>query len=142
MPHSAPFCLGHQGTEVLKQTVPREDIGRMRQLSEQWHALDASELPAPLKTYRDPSTKPTRSIGNSKALFQVTLASRHRPVTRAGGNWGVMENRWSSWKCWGWSPTARIWTRRQVKPCKLLPKVHRGAVPSGDQTGRRTATAG
>ena len=53
-----------QGYLILKQAVPCEDLEYMRQLSEQWHGLDDSELPPPLTTYRDPSTKPTtpRSI--------------------------------------------------------------------------------
>ena len=31
-----------------------------------------------------------------KAISQVILASRHRLLARAGGNWGALEKRWSS----------------------------------------------
>ena len=41
-----------------------------------------------------------------KAIFQVILATRHRFLTRARGYWGIMENRWSGWKCRDWGPKA------------------------------------
>ena len=53
-----------QGYLVLRNAVCPEDVARMRQLADEWHALEESELPTPLWTYRDASTKPTspRSI--------------------------------------------------------------------------------
>jgi hypothetical protein len=62
-----------QGYLLLKQAVPREDVERMRQLSDQWHAMDDSELPAPLNTYRDAGTKPTspRSINQVEYVDEV-----------------------------------------------------------------------
>ena len=53
-----------QGYLVLRNAVCPEDVARMMQLADEWHALEESELPAPLWTYRDASTRPTspRSI--------------------------------------------------------------------------------
>ena len=46
------------GYIVVPGAVPGDNVERMIARSDEWHALDDSELPAPLKTYRDPSTKP------------------------------------------------------------------------------------
>ena len=53
-----------QGYLVLRNAVCPEDVARMMQLADEWHALEESELPTPLWTYRDASTRPTspRSI--------------------------------------------------------------------------------
>lgn len=45
------------GFLVLKQVVSPEDVQRMLELAEEWHALDDADLPPPLITYRDSSTK-------------------------------------------------------------------------------------
>ena len=52
------------GYLLLKQAVSPQDVDHMVQLCDQWQAKDDSELPAPLKSYSDASTKPTshRSI--------------------------------------------------------------------------------
>ena len=47
------------GYLLLKQAVSPQDVDHMVQLCDQWHAKDDSELPAPLKSYSDASTKPT-----------------------------------------------------------------------------------
>jgi hypothetical protein len=61
------------GYLVLKQAVTPEDVRYMVQLCDEWHAKEDSELPAPLKTYRDTSTKPTtpRSINQIEYVDPV-----------------------------------------------------------------------
>ena len=56
-----------QGYLVLRNAVSPEDVARMRQLADEWHALEESELPPPLWTYRDASTKPT----SPRSIFQA-----------------------------------------------------------------------
>jgi len=41
----------------LKNVVPAADIERMIELCDEWHSKDDSELPPPLRTYRDVNTK-------------------------------------------------------------------------------------
>ena len=69
------------GYLVLKDAVPKEDVKRMVELCDTWHALDDSELPPPLKSYRDVNTKPTtpRSINNvpyADEVFQRLVLNR------------------------------------------------------------------
>jgi len=81
------------GYVVLKQAVPQEDIKRMVELCDAWHAVDDSELAPPLRTYRDVSTKPTtaRSINNvqyADSVFQRLVLNREtvRAVLALTGN--------------------------------------------------------
>lgn len=55
-----------QGYLVLREAIPQADVKRMVKLCDEWHAVDDSQLPPPLRSYRDPSTQPTtpRSINN------------------------------------------------------------------------------
>ena len=50
----------------LRGAVSAEDVRRMVELSDDWHSKPDSELPAPVRSYRDPSTHPTtpRSLNN------------------------------------------------------------------------------
>ena len=69
------------GFLVLKDVVSREDVKRMVELCDTWHALDDSELPPPLRTYWDVNTKPTtpRSINNvpyADEVFQRLVLNR------------------------------------------------------------------
>jgi hypothetical protein len=61
------------GYLVLKQAVSATDVRRMLELSDEWHARDDADLPAPLHTYKDPSTKPTtpRSINHIDYVDEV-----------------------------------------------------------------------
>jgi ectoine hydroxylase-related dioxygenase (phytanoyl-CoA dioxygenase family) len=61
------------GYLVLEQAVAPEDVERMVELCEEWHGLDDDDLPAPLRTYRDASTKPTtpRSINLVEYVDEV-----------------------------------------------------------------------
>ena len=43
----------------LKNVIPPEDIARMVELCDRWHALPDEQLPPPLSSYKDASTKPT-----------------------------------------------------------------------------------
>ena len=81
------------GYLVLKQAVPREDVKRMVELCDTWHALEDSELPPPLKSYQDVNTKPTtpRSINNvpyADEVFQRLVLNREimRVVLALTGN--------------------------------------------------------
>ena len=69
------------GYLVLKQVVPMEDVERMVGLCDTWHGMEDSELPAPLRSYRDVNTKPTtpRSINNvpyADEVFQRLVLNR------------------------------------------------------------------
>jgi hypothetical protein len=57
----------------LENAVPAEDLARMVELCDDWHSKEDSELPPPLGTYSDPSTKPTtaRSINNIEYVDEV-----------------------------------------------------------------------
>jgi ectoine hydroxylase-related dioxygenase (phytanoyl-CoA dioxygenase family) len=61
------------GYLVLKQAVAGEDVRHMVELCDRWHAMDDSELPAPLASYRDANSKPTtpRSINQVEYVEQV-----------------------------------------------------------------------
>ena len=61
------------GYLVLKQAVSPADVERMIARSDEWHALEDVDLPEPLRTYRDSSTKPTtpRSINNVEYVDEV-----------------------------------------------------------------------
>lgn len=59
------------GYLVLKQAVSPKDVRHMVQLCDQWHAVDDSELPAPLASYRD------RISGDLFELKQMA-SFRHR----------------------------------------------------------------
>jgi hypothetical protein len=61
------------GFLVLKQVVSPEEVRRMTELAEQWHALDDADLPPPLVTYRDSSTKTStpRAINRVEYLDEV-----------------------------------------------------------------------
>lgn len=81
------------GYIVLEQAVPQEDVKRMVELCDTWHALDDSELPPPLKSYSHSSTKSTtpRSINNAPyadEVFQRTVLNREimRVVLALTGN--------------------------------------------------------
>lgn len=81
------------GYLVLKQAVPQEDVKRMVELCDTWHALEDSELPPPLKSYQDVNTKPTtpRSINNvpyADEVFQRLVLNREimRVVLALTGN--------------------------------------------------------
>ena len=69
------------GFLVLKGAVSRDDVKRMVELCDTWHALEDSELPPPLRTYWDVNTKPTtpRSINNvpyADEVFQRLVLNR------------------------------------------------------------------
>lgn len=87
------------GYLVLKQAVAPEDVRRMVELSDAWHACDDADLPAPLKSYSDPSTKPTtpRSINQveyvdgvfqrlvlNPEIMRVVLALTHNSPQHLG----------------------------------------------------------
>jgi hypothetical protein len=55
------------GYLVLRDAVPRDDVARMIDLCDRWHALPDEKLPPPLATYRDPSSKPT----TARAICEV-----------------------------------------------------------------------
>ena len=57
-----------QGYLVLRNAVSPEDVARMLQLADEWHAVEDSALTPPLSTYRDASTRPTspRSINQAE----------------------------------------------------------------------------
>ena len=81
------------GYLILKGAVPKEDVKRMVELCDAWHALDDSELPPPLRTYQDVNTKPTtpRSINNvpyADEVFQRLVLNREimRAVLALTGN--------------------------------------------------------
>lgn len=61
------------GYIVLPQAVPPDDVARMVELCDEWHRLEDDDLPAPLSTYRDASTKPTtpRSINQVEYVDEV-----------------------------------------------------------------------
>ncbi len=50
----------------LRGAVPAEDVRRMVELSDDWHSKPDSDLPPPVRSYRDPTTEPTtpRSLNN------------------------------------------------------------------------------
>jgi ectoine hydroxylase-related dioxygenase (phytanoyl-CoA dioxygenase family) len=62
-----------QGYVILRQAVTPQDVQRMLELADRWHAMQDSELPAPVSSYRDTSTKPTspRSINNVEYADEV-----------------------------------------------------------------------
>jgi hypothetical protein len=69
------------GYIVLKGAVPQEDVRRMVELCDIWHALPDSELPPPLRSYSDPETHPklARSIVNAHygdEVFQRLVLNR------------------------------------------------------------------
>ncbi|MCH8295159.1 phytanoyl-CoA dioxygenase family protein [Candidatus Poribacteria bacterium] len=81
------------GYIVLKGAVPQEDVKRMVELCDTWHALPDSELRPPLQSYRDPETHPTlpRSINNAHygdEVFQRLALNREimRCVLALTGN--------------------------------------------------------
>ena len=57
------------GYLVLKQAVSPQDVRYMVELFDEWHAKDDSDLPAPLRSYRDASTKPTSSRSINQAEY-------------------------------------------------------------------------
>lgn len=61
------------GYLVLKGAVSPQDVRRMVELSDDWHAREDTDLPEPLTTYRDASTKPTtpRSINQVEYADEV-----------------------------------------------------------------------
>ena len=62
-----------QGYLVQRNAVSPEDVAGMLRLADEWHALEDGELPPPLSTYRDASTKPTspRSIFQAEYVDEV-----------------------------------------------------------------------
>ncbi len=61
------------GYIVLKGAVESQEVRRMVDLCDQWHARPDEDLPAPLQTYRDAGTKETtpRSINNIEYVDPV-----------------------------------------------------------------------
>ncbi len=61
------------GYLVLSQAVSPADVQRMVQLSDEWHARDDADLPPPLESYSDPSTRATtpRSINHVEYVDEV-----------------------------------------------------------------------
>ena len=61
------------GYLLLKGAVPADDVARMVELSNDWHNRSEEDLPEPIKTYQDPSTKPTtpRSLNNPEYVEDV-----------------------------------------------------------------------
>lgn len=81
------------GYLVLNQAVQEKDVQRMVELCDTWHGMEDSELPAPLRSYRDASTKPTtpRSINNvpyADEVFQRLVLNQEimRVVLALTGN--------------------------------------------------------
>ena len=75
------YLFDLHGFIVLKQAIPPDEVRRMVALSDKWHAMTDAELPPPLWTYKDPSTKPTtpRSINNVEygdEVFQRLVLNR------------------------------------------------------------------
>lgn len=62
------YLFDLHGFIVLRDVLSPEDLRRAVELTDRWHALPDEELPEPLYTYRDPTTKPTtpRSIVNAE----------------------------------------------------------------------------
>ncbi|MCX5658332.1 MAG: phytanoyl-CoA dioxygenase family protein [Planctomycetota bacterium] len=67
------YLFDLHGFIVLRQAVPPDDVRRMVELCDKWHALGDAELPPPLWSYSDPTTKPTtpRAINNVEYLDEV-----------------------------------------------------------------------
>lgn len=56
------YLFDLHGFIVLKQAVLADDVRRMVELCDQWHATPAAELPPPLRKYTDSGTKPTTPV--------------------------------------------------------------------------------
>lgn len=71
--HEEKWFFDLQGYLILPQAVPPEEVSRMVELCDQWHALPDSELPPPLRSYADPDVKPTtaRAINNVEYADEV-----------------------------------------------------------------------
>ena len=64
------YLFDLHGYLVLPGAVPQDDVDRMIARSDEWHALDDEDLPAPLKTYRDTGTK----ASTARAINHVEYA--------------------------------------------------------------------
>lgn len=70
-----------KGYLVLKGAVPADEVRRMVELCDRWHALPDEDLPPPVHSYRDPTTKPTtpRSLNDvdyADEVFQRLVLNR------------------------------------------------------------------
>ena len=75
------YLFDLHGFIVLRQAVPSDQVRKMVELTDKWHAMADAELPPPLSAYNDGSTKPTtpRSINNVEygdEVFQRLVLNR------------------------------------------------------------------
>lgn len=75
------YLFDLHGFLVLRQAVAPDEVRRMVELCDKWHAMTDAQLPAPLWTYKDSGTKPTtpRSINHveyADEVFQRLVLNR------------------------------------------------------------------